>query len=76
MREHARTGTGLTRGDSLRAACLASAQAFPLEREFLFPPLTFLRPTGRKEVLNFAEGEVAADSPAQSFTVLEVDAQM
>lgn len=51
-------------------------QAFPSEREFLYPPLAFLRPTGRKEVFQFRESEVVEGSPAQTFTVIEVEVQM
>lgn len=45
-------------------------------REFLYTPLTYLSPTGRKEVVTFAPGEIMSGSPAQTFTVLEVEAQM
>ena len=59
-----------------RGADITFLSAFPAEREFIFPPLTFLRPTGRKEVVGFAAGEVSADAEAQTITVLEVEAQM
>ena len=39
-----------------RGADIAFLSAFPGEREVLFPPLTYLQPTGRKEVLEFGEG--------------------
>ena len=32
-----------------RGADLAWCSAFPGEKEFLFPPLTYLKPTGRRE---------------------------
>lgn len=41
-----------------------------------YTPLTYLKPTGRKEVLRFEAGEVSANSPVQTFTILEVEAQM
>ena len=57
---------------SLRCA----RQAFPEEVEYLYPPLTYLKPTGRTEVVSFAEGAVTPDTPAHTFTVMEVVAQM
>ena len=39
-----------------RGADIAFLSAFPGEREVLFPPLTYLKPTGRQEVLEFGEG--------------------
>uniref|UniRef100_A0A6U4NU57 Tyrosine-protein kinase ephrin type A/B receptor-like domain-containing protein n=1 Tax=Hemiselmis andersenii TaxID=464988 RepID=A0A6U4NU57_HEMAN len=45
--------------------------AFPAEEEVLYPPLTYLKPTGRREVVRVerGEGEVA-------FEVVEVEPQM
>ena len=47
--------------------------AFPGEREFLYPPLTFLRPTGRKEVVNI---ELRSTGTMVEFTVVEVEPEM
>jgi len=35
-----------------RGCSLAFLSAFPAENEILFPPLTYLRPTGKTEVLS------------------------
>ena len=59
-----------------RGADISFLSAFPEESEFLYPPLTFIRPTGRKEVISFAESEISPGSPAQTLTVLEVEGQM
>ena len=48
-----------------RGADLQFLSAFPAEREILFPPLTFLRPTGKKTVLEFHD--------RFRFTVVEVE---
>ena len=55
-----------------RGADIQFLSAFPEEKEILFPPLTFLCPTGRKEVVTIPnlEGELL------EFTVLEVEPQM
>ena len=47
-------GPSVCAGES--GADIAFLSAFPAEREVLFPPLTYLQPTGRKEVLEFGEG--------------------
>ena len=39
-----------------RGADIAFLSAFPGEREVLFPPLTYLKPTKRREVLKLGEG--------------------
>lgn len=39
-----------------RGAEIAFLSAFPGEREVLYPPLTYLKPTGRQDVLSFGEG--------------------
>jgi len=44
-----------------RGADISWASAFPGEREFLYPPLTFMQPTGRKEVVTFTYAD--DDSP-------------
>ena len=45
---------------------LTFLSVFPHEREYLYPPLTFLQPTGKKHVLKH-EGQV--------YTILEVEPQ-
>lgn len=57
-------------------ADIAFLSAFPEERETLYPPLTYLRPTGRQETVRFAAGEATPTSPEQTITVLEVVAHM
>jgi len=52
-----------------RGADLQYLSAFPKEKEFLFPPLTFMQPTGRKRKLTVGQGQVAV-------TVVEVEPQM
>lgn len=47
-----------------RGADLTFLSAFPAEREYLFPPLTFLQPTGR--VIEVVSG-------SSMFTVVEVE---
>ena len=47
-----------------RGADLSFLSAFPLEREYLYPPLTFLHPTGKTQELRVG---------AMSFTVVEVE---
>ena len=41
-----------------RAADLSYLSAFPSECEFLYPPLTFLKPTGRRQDLTLGEREI------------------
>ena len=48
-----------------RGADLAWCSAFPGESECLFPPLTYLQPTGRREVVRLGDG-------GAEFTVVEV----
>ena len=61
-----------------RGADIAFLSAFPGEREVLFPPLTYLKPTGRQTVLKFdaveAEGpaEQGHGQPQATCTVVEV----
>ena len=57
-----RTANFMDRGGSI-----AFLSAFPGEAEYLFPALTFLKPTGRREDLTV--GDVA-------FTVVEVEARI
>uniref|UniRef100_A0A7S0XZ01 Mono(ADP-ribosyl)transferase n=2 Tax=Hemiselmis andersenii TaxID=464988 RepID=A0A7S0XZ01_HEMAN len=47
--------------------------AFPAEREYLYPPLTYLSPTGKKEVVKVASGE---GGRMTSFTVIGVEPRM
>ena len=46
------------------------------QAEILYPPLTYLEPTGRKETVHFDEGDIAPQSPPQTFGVLEVEAHV
>ena len=59
-----------------RGADISFLSAFPEEREFLYTPLTYLRPTGRKETVKFAANEAHDDSPEMQFVVMEVEPQM
>jgi len=62
------------RADSFmdRGADIAFLSAFPSEREYVFPPLTYLKPTGRTETIQIDAGEVGSGSPETSITVIEV----
>ena len=53
-----------TRSFMDRGADLTFLSAFPGEKEYLFPPLTYLQPTGRREVVPVGSAE---------FTVVEVE---
>lgn len=53
-----------------RGADLAWCSAFPGEKEFLFPPLTYLKPTGRREEV---QTQTDADGFAGTITVVEVE---
>ena len=64
-----------------RGASINFLSAFPEEAEVLYPPLSYLRPTGRKEILSFdaaSAGEVgigtdtSADARGATCTVVEV----
>ena len=48
-----------------RGADISFLSAFPAEREYLYPPLTYLRPTGRLETVTV--GQI-------TMTVVEVEA--
>ena len=66
----------VTRSFLQRGADLAFLSAFPGEDEFLLPPLTCLRPTGRSQVINFQaenEGGDGGNLPEVKFTVIEVE---
>ena len=53
-----------------RGADVSFLSAFPNEKEYLYPPLTYLKPTGRKEVVKFAK------PMNMEFTVIEAEAQL
>uniref|UniRef100_A0A7S2D7J1 NAD(P)(+)--arginine ADP-ribosyltransferase n=1 Tax=Haptolina brevifila TaxID=156173 RepID=A0A7S2D7J1_9EUKA len=55
-----------------RGADIAFLSAFPSEREYVFPPLTYLKPTGRTETIQIDVGEAANGSPKTALTVIEV----
>ena len=48
-----------------RGADITFLSAFPNEKEFVYPPLTYLQPTGRKETIKF-------EDLGLEFTVIEV----
>ena len=48
----------------MRACPVSFLSAFPGEAEYLFPPLTYLQPTGRREVVTLGDAE---------YTVVEVE---
>ena len=50
-----------------RGASMAFVSAFPQEAEYLYPPLTFMQPTGRTETVEVGEC---------SFTVIEVEPRL
>jgi len=53
-------------------ADLSWLSAFPAEKEILYPPLTFLDPTGREATVHFGPGEIGAGSPEMEFQIIEV----
>ena len=55
-----------------RGADISWLSAFPAEKEYLYPPLTYLQPTGRRESVHFDEDEIHAGSPEMDFHVIEV----
>ena len=55
-----------------RGADVSWLSAFPGEQEYLYPPLTFLQPTGRSESVHFKEDEIHKGSPEMHFHVIEV----
>ena len=67
-----------------RGADVAFLSAFPQEKESVYPPLTFLKPTGRAHDFSFTPDELdiaeltdrsASGRPIQ-FTIIEVEPQM
>ena len=59
-----------------RGADISFLSAFPAEREFLYPPLTFLKPTGRKETVNITPHTWGGGGSTVRYTVIEVEPQM
>ena len=59
-----------------RGADISFLSAFPAEREFLYPPLTFLKPTGRSEVVNITPHTWGGGGGTVKFSVIEVEPQM
>jgi hypothetical protein len=57
-----------------RGADISFLSAFPGEMECLFPPLTYLKPTGRREVfvMGDAQPDATEDSTSAQCTVVEV----
>ena len=53
-----------------RGADLSYLSAFPGERELLYPPLTFLQPTGK--TMDYVV-EAADGAPAAKYTIVEVE---
>ena len=50
-----------------RGASIRFLSAFPAEREYLYPPLSYLQPTGRREEVVLGAG----GSGGARFTVVE-----
>ena len=59
-----------------RGADISFLSAFPAEAEFLSPPLTFLKPTGRSEVVPVTPHTWGGGGGTVQFTVIEVEPQM
>lgn len=59
-----------------RGADIKFLSAFPAEAEFLYPPLTYLRPTGRCETLNITPHAWGGGGTSVKFTVIEVEPQL
>ena len=57
-------------------ADISYLSAFPAEQEFLYPPLTFLKPTGRSEVVKVTPHVWGGGGSTVQFTVIEVEPQM
>ena len=63
-----------TKGFMDRGANLRYLSAFPAENEFLYPPLTFLQPTGLQEVVEVKiPGDSSACSSCVTFTIIEAE---
>ena len=66
----------VSRSIMTRGADITFLSAFPGEREFLFPPLTFLQPTGRPREVFRLQLQDAQGKPTKehaTFTVVEVE---
>ena len=61
----------LSKSFMTRGADITFLSAFPGEREYLFPPLTYLSPTGRREQIHLTIAGRKVE-----FTVVEVEPQM
>ena len=63
-----------------RGASLLYLSAFPGEAEFCYPPLTFLKPTGKREVIEVEyspnSGVPGVDVQKACLTVVEVEPMM
>ena len=59
-----------------RGADIAFLSAFPAEQEFVYPPLTYLEPTGGMETITIEKGAAGPDSPHISITIIEVQPKM
>lgn len=55
-----------------RGADIAFLSTFPGEKEFVYPPLTYLEPTGGIEQIVIEAGEAGPEIPGASITVVEV----
>mmetsp|Transcript_25532 Transcript_25532/g.51264 ORF Transcript_25532/g.51264 Transcript_25532/m.51264 type:complete len:93 (-) Transcript_25532:59-337(-) len=71
--EHSLLFRIVSRSFMSRGADIGFLSAFPEEQEYLYPPLTFLQPTGRREVVKI---DPHSTGRAVEFTVLEVEPQM
>ena len=56
-----------------RGASISFLSAFPAESEYLYPPLTFLKPTGRKDEVVVTPHIWGGGGVAAKFTVIEVE---
>ena len=57
-----------------RGADLQFLSAFPGEAEYLYPPLTFLRPTGRVVEIGISNDDVPGLGDAEvNYTVMELE---
>ena len=60
-----------TNGFIERGADLRFLSAFPNEAEFLYPPLTYLHPTGKRDTICIGQG-----SEKVEYTVIEVEPKL
>jgi len=67
-----------------RGADISFLSAFPAECEYLYPPLTYLHPSGRASEVTFTAAELGVEGAADlsdsdgtvRFTIIEVEPQM